>query len=75
MTGGSALGDDWPDDPTKSGYSFGGWFTGENGTGTQYTSSTAVTADVDLFAKWSPAAGEAYRLPGASGTARFSRGC
>jgi uncharacterized repeat protein (TIGR02543 family) len=57
VTGGSALGDDWPDDPTKSGYSFGGWFTGENGTGTQYTSSTAVTADVDLFAKWSPAAG------------------
>ncbi|HHV64346.1 MAG TPA: hypothetical protein GXX46_04645, partial [Peptococcaceae bacterium] len=52
VTGGSALGDNWPVNPTKSGYSFGGWFTGENGAGTQYTNDTIIIADVDLYAKW-----------------------
>jgi uncharacterized repeat protein (TIGR02543 family) len=52
VTSGSALGTNWPDDPARSGYSFGGWFTGQNGAGTQYTSATIITADVDLYAKW-----------------------
>ncbi|NMA26028.1 MAG: hypothetical protein GX936_10255 [Clostridiales bacterium] len=52
VTGGSALGTNWPDDPTRSGYSFGGWFTGQNGMGTQYMSDTIITSDVDLYAKW-----------------------
>jgi len=52
VTSDSALGANWPDNPTKSGYSFGGWFSGQNGAGTLYTSSTTITADVDLYAKW-----------------------
>ena len=52
VTSGSALGTNWPDNPTRSRYSFGGWFTGQNGAGTQYTSYTIVNADVDLYAKW-----------------------
>lgn len=52
VTSGSTLGSNWPDSPTRSGYSFGGWFTGQNGAGTQYTSTTIITADVDLYAKW-----------------------
>lgn len=52
VTSGSTLGSNWPKNPTRSGYSFGGWFTGQNGAGTQYTSTTIITADVDLYAKW-----------------------
>lgn len=50
---GSALGGSWPANPTRSGYTFGGWFTGQNGGGTQYTSASVITADVDLYANWS----------------------
>lgn len=50
---GSALDSSWPANPTRSGYTFGGWFTGQNGGGTQYTSSSVITADVDLHANWS----------------------
>ena len=40
--------------PTRSGYTFGGWFTGTNGTGSQVTESTTVslTANQTLYAKW-----------------------
>lgn len=39
---------------TRTGYVFGGWFTGKNGTGTQITASSEVkiTADTTLYAKW-----------------------
>ena len=57
VTSDSALGTNWPDNPTRSGYSFGGWYTGQNGTGTLYTSATIITADVDLYAKWTYSGG------------------
>jgi uncharacterized repeat protein (TIGR02543 family) len=38
--------------PTKSGSSFGGWYTGANGTGNQFTTSTAVTGNITVYAKW-----------------------
>lgn len=39
---------------TRTGYEFGGWFTGKNGTGTQINASSEVkiTADTTLYAKW-----------------------
>ncbi len=50
--------------PTKLGYTFGGYYTGENGTGTQYVtadgklasgvSNTDFTEDSTLYAKWTP---------------------
>jgi len=40
--------------PFRPGYGFGGWWTGEEGTGTQVTESTLVTRPDDhvLYAKW-----------------------
>ena len=49
---GESIGDAWPADPTRSGYSFGGWFTGENGAGTQFTPATPVNAAMTVYAKW-----------------------
>ena len=42
------------DETKRVGYTFGGWYTGPNGTGTQYTSSTPITDDTTLYAKWNP---------------------
>ena len=40
--------------PTRPGYVFGGWYTEENGNGTEVTAQTQVTnsADHTLYAKW-----------------------
>ena len=40
--------------PTRDGYTFGGWYTGENGTGTKVTSDTVLTNanNHTLHAKW-----------------------
>ena len=42
---------------TKSGYTFGGWFTSSNCSGTAVTSlgATAYTSDITLYAKWTVA--------------------
>lgn len=42
----------WPSDPTRTGYTFGGWYTGTNGSGTLFTSSTTVNANITVYAKW-----------------------
>ena len=58
--GGSATGDQTPAsgstvtkpaDPTREGYTFGGWYTDEACT-KAYDFSVAVTADMTLYAKW-----------------------
>ena len=48
--------------PTRTGYTFGGYYTGQNGTGTQYYTSTGSSAKnwdktsaTILYAKWTPA--------------------
>ena len=40
--------------PTRAGYTFDGWYTGENGTGTKITSDTVLSNDNNhtLYAKW-----------------------
>ncbi|MGM9613230.1 MAG: S-layer homology domain-containing protein [Butyricicoccus sp.] len=40
-----------PAAPTRSGYTFNGWFTAASG-GTKYDFNTAVTADLSLYAQW-----------------------
>ncbi len=42
----------WPADPTRSSYTFGGWFTGENGADSQFTSLVPVDATMTVYAKW-----------------------
>lgn len=48
----SAIGVSMPVNPTKEGYTFGGWYTQANGAGTQVTSSTIITANLTVYAKW-----------------------
>lgn len=41
-----------PAPPERTGYEFGGWFTGENGTGTSFTATSTVTASITVYASW-----------------------
>lgn len=41
-----------PADPTKSGYTFGGWMTTDGGSTAFNFTSTAITADTTVYAKW-----------------------
>ncbi|MDR0645029.1 MAG: fibronectin type III domain-containing protein [Treponema sp.] len=41
-----------PTEPTKSGSTFGGWWTAQNGGGTEFTEDTPVTVDSTVYAKW-----------------------
>jgi uncharacterized repeat protein (TIGR02543 family) len=41
-----------PDAPTKTGYTFGGWFSQTAGAGTEFTASTPVSAPITVHAKW-----------------------
>jgi uncharacterized repeat protein (TIGR02543 family) len=38
--------------PQKGTDTFGGWFTQKNGVGNQFTSSTVVTSNITVYAKW-----------------------
>lgn len=44
---------DWPSNPSKSGYTFKGWYTASSG-GTKKTSSSTFTAADTLYAQWTP---------------------
>lgn len=41
-----------PTAPEKNGFIFGGWFTEENGGGSEFTASTEVHGDITVYAKW-----------------------
>jgi uncharacterized repeat protein (TIGR02543 family) len=41
-----------PTAPTKTGYTFAGWDTLANGSGTAFTSSTPVVASITVYAQW-----------------------
>jgi uncharacterized repeat protein (TIGR02543 family) len=38
--------------PTRTNYTFGGWYTAQNGGGTVFTSVTPVTGNIIVYAKW-----------------------
>ena len=44
--------DSLPTAPSKTGYTFGGWFTVTNGGGTEFTTGTTVSSDITVYAKW-----------------------
>jgi len=64
---GTSLGNAFPSTPTKSGYTFGGWFTGTDGSGTQFTSATAVSASISVYAKWTSNGNEGNTGGGSGG--------
>ena len=41
-----------PTVPTRAGHTFGGWYSGDNGTGTEVTFPYALTANKTVYAKW-----------------------
>ncbi len=41
-----------PTPPTRSGYTFNGWNTEANGSGTAFTANTAVTSSITVYAQW-----------------------
>jgi uncharacterized repeat protein (TIGR02543 family) len=43
---------DFPGDPARAGYAFGGWYTEPDGGGTAFTASTTVIGDRTVYAKW-----------------------
>ncbi len=43
-----------PKEPARTGYSFGGWWTGTGGSGSQFTSATTVDSSLVVYAKWIP---------------------
>ena len=55
---GKAIGDKLPENPTKDGYTFKGWNTKADGTGTVVTKDTIVNADMTVYAVF-----EEYPVP------------
>lgn len=49
---GSTAKDLWPNNPERSGYLFGGWYTQEDGKGNAFTQDTPLQASLDVYAKW-----------------------
>ena len=41
-----------PTAPARSGYTFNGWNTAANGSGTAFTATTIVTANITVYAQW-----------------------
>ena len=41
-----------PKDPTKSGFTFNGWFTGKDGNGTKFTGNTTVSGNISVHSSY-----------------------
>jgi uncharacterized repeat protein (TIGR02543 family) len=54
VNSGASLGDLMPSDPTRTNYTFGGWYTAQNGGETQFTATTSVTRSITVYALWLP---------------------
>jgi uncharacterized repeat protein (TIGR02543 family) len=48
-----------PSNPTKSGYTFGGWYTEANGEGSAFTANTTAIGNITVYAKWT---GQTYTV-------------
>jgi uncharacterized repeat protein (TIGR02543 family) len=48
----TSLGANMPANPARTGYTFAGWNTTANGTGSAFTGSTVVTANISVYAQW-----------------------
>ena len=52
VEGGNSLGSAMPPAPTRDGYTFLGWDTERDGTGSDFTATTIVTGDITVYAQW-----------------------
>jgi uncharacterized repeat protein (TIGR02543 family) len=52
VRGGTSIGSSMPSTPTRSGYTFDGWYTEQNGGGSEFTGSTTVNNHITVYAKW-----------------------
>lgn len=48
----SAVGNAWPTNPSRDGYTFQGWNTAADGTGDKFTANTTVSEDITVYAQW-----------------------
>ena len=55
-----------PTAPTRTSYNFTGWNTAANGSGTAFTATTPVTADITVYAQW-------QNVPAGSFTVTFDK--
>lgn len=52
VTEGEALGDQMIADPTRRGYTFTGWNTQQDGTGSSFDNRTVITGSLTVYAQW-----------------------
>ncbi|MDR1216817.1 MAG: InlB B-repeat-containing protein [Treponema sp.] len=52
VNSGASLGANTPSNPSRDNYTFDGWFTATNGGGNAVTSSTPITVNLTVYAKW-----------------------
>jgi len=52
VTPNTALGSGMPNNPSRTGYTFNGWNTALNGSGSSFTANTLVTRDITVYAQW-----------------------
>jgi uncharacterized repeat protein (TIGR02543 family) len=52
VNSGASLGASMPPDPSHDDYAFGGWYTEQNGGGTQFTATTTVSGAITVYAFW-----------------------
>jgi uncharacterized repeat protein (TIGR02543 family) len=57
-----------PSAPTKTGYTFAGWNTITDGSGTAFTTSSSVTGDITVYAQWTANTHTLTYTAGANGT-------
>jgi uncharacterized repeat protein (TIGR02543 family) len=62
VNSGGTLGASMPSNPTRSGYSFGGWYTAQNGGGSPFTGSTSVYGSMTVYATWTANAPTQYTV-------------
>jgi uncharacterized repeat protein (TIGR02543 family) len=60
VVSGVPIGANTPANPTKTGYTFEGWYTAQNGGGTALTADTTINGNITVYAKW--AEGVKYEL-------------
>jgi uncharacterized repeat protein (TIGR02543 family) len=52
VNSGASVGTEMPEDPVKSGFIFGGWYTEQNGGGSAFTDTTTVSEHTTVYARW-----------------------